>query len=116
MQGLNYVICIHFKLSFRLIIFCFYFYFKYEEHSFPYFNDDELTLKNSSATNSQSCKQEKKIENETQNNFYTTKQLKLHAAAIELISDTNQNGCLRSCSDANTFFFFVLSLILRILT
>jgi len=63
----------------------------YEEHPFPNFTDDDLGDSPSNVTRTDKCTKRESKRAHIGNNFYTTKQLKLHAAAIELLADTNSN-------------------------
>ena len=65
---------------------------QYEEHTFPHLDEDEVLLSNS-LSSKKNCK-EKSNSNDQDNNFYTTKQLKLYAAAIELISDATRSDSI----------------------
>ena len=65
---------------------------QYEEHTFPHLDEDEVLLSNS-LSSKKNC-EEKSNSNDQDNNFYTTKQLKLHAAAIELISDATRSDSI----------------------
>jgi len=62
----------------------------YEEHSFPNFIEDEQST-TSNNTASKKCTKSEIKKSHHGDNFYTTKQLKLHAAAIELLIDKNVN-------------------------
>ena len=55
-------------------------------------DEDEVLLSNS-LSSKKNCKEKNNL-NDPDNNFYTTKQLKLHAAAIELISDATGSGSI----------------------
>ena len=66
--------------------------FQYEEHTFPHLDEDEVLLSNP-LSSKRSCKEKNNL-NDPDNNFYTTKQLKLHAAAIELISDATRSDSI----------------------
>ena len=66
--------------------------FQYEEHTFPHLDEDEVLLSNS-LSSKKNCKEKNNL-NIQDNNFYTTKQLKLHAAAIELISDATRSDSI----------------------
>ena len=66
--------------------------FQYEEHTFPHLDEDEVLLSNSRSSK-KNCKEKNNL-NDQDNNFYTTKQLKLHAAAIELISDATRSNSI----------------------
>ena len=55
--------------------------------------DEDEVLLSGSLSSKKNCK-EKSNSNDQDNNFYTTKQLKLHAAAIELISDATRSDSI----------------------
>ena len=78
-------------------------------------DEDELLLSNS-LSSKKNCK-EKSNSNDQDNNFYTTKQLKLHAAAIELISDATRSDTvmIKGYSFVYTIAA-VLSLLIRRIT
>ena len=86
--------------------------FQYEEHTFPHLDEDEVLLSNS-LSSKKNCKEKNNL-NDQDNNFYTTKQLKLHAAAIELISDATRSDSIMI--QGYSFVYTLAGVLSRLIT